>query len=141
MPGLGLVITALVVLAVGIVYWIFVVYRRTVLQHAPAAAERRDGLGRATKVILALSLGLTFALLVGFVVSDVELPRRLGAASIILLAFASWILFGSIVLVLLPGGLSSMGTQASVGRSGNSFCRITSFLNICCAINTERYFL
>jgi hypothetical protein len=94
-------IEGLVVLAIGIVYWVFVVYRRVVLQHAPAA-ERRDVLGRATKVILALSLSLTFALLIGFVASAVELPRRIGAAPIILLAFTSWILMGSIVFVLLP---------------------------------------
>jgi hypothetical protein len=95
-------VEGLVVLALGIVYWVFVVYRRVVLQHAPAAAERTDVLGRATKVILATSLTLTFALLGAFVVSEVELPRRLGSAAIILLAFASWILTGSIAFVLLP---------------------------------------
>ena len=95
-------VEGLVVLAIGIVYWMFVVYRRVVLQHAPAAAERSDVLGRATKVILGISLTLTFVLVAGFVLSEVELPRRLGSASIILLAFASWILTGSIVFVLLP---------------------------------------
>jgi hypothetical protein len=92
----------LVVFAIGAVYWLFVVYRRTVLQTAPTAAARQDVLSRATKLFLAAALALSLGLLAGFLASDVALPRWLGAASIILLAFASWILFGSIVLVLLP---------------------------------------
>ncbi|MGQ0547945.1 MAG: hypothetical protein ACT4P3_21875 [Betaproteobacteria bacterium] len=92
----------LVVLGIGVVYWVFVVYRRMVLRTAQPAALRQDALGRATTLILLVSLLLTFILLAGFLLSPVELPRRLGAAPIILLAFASWILTGSIVFVLLP---------------------------------------
>ena len=92
----------LIVLGIGIVYGVFVVYRRVVLRSAPPVALRRDALDRTTLVVLALSLALTFALLVGFLLSPVELPRALGAAPIILLAFSSWILAGSIVFVLLP---------------------------------------
>ena len=93
---------ALVMLAAGVAYWLFVVFRRTVLSPAHGAAARTVTLGRATRVILAVALLLSSALLAAFLASEVELPRRLGAAPIILLAFSSWILFGSIVLVLLP---------------------------------------
>ena len=92
----------LAVLAIGAAYWVFVVYRRVALQHAPSAAARKDALDRSTRIVLAVSLGLTVALLAGFLLSPVELPRRLGAAPIILLAFTAWILSGSIVFVLLP---------------------------------------
>lgn len=93
---------ALVVGAIGVAYWLFVVYRRVVLPRAAEPAARREALERATGIVLALSLLLTFALLAGFLASPVDLPRRLGAAPVILLAFTSWILFGSIVFVLLP---------------------------------------
>lgn len=93
---------ALIVAGCGIAYWLFVVYRRGVLGGEEPAALRRESLDRATRVVLALSLAVTFALLFGFLASPVELARRLGAAPVILLAFTSWILFGSIVLVLLP---------------------------------------
>jgi hypothetical protein len=93
---------ALVVLGIGVAYWLVVVYRRVVIRAAPAASARQDAVGTATRRVLAASLVLSFALVTGFLVSDVDLPRRLGAAPIILLAFTSWILFGSIVLVLLP---------------------------------------
>jgi hypothetical protein len=95
-------VDALVVAGIGIVYWLVVVYRRVVIRDAPHAAARHDALGRAARVVLAVSLALSFALLLGFLASEVALPRRLGAAPIILLAFTSWMLFGSIVLVLLP---------------------------------------
>jgi hypothetical protein len=92
-----------VVLALGIAYWLFVVYRRRVLLRGQGdAALRSAALSRTTRAVLAVSLALSAALLAGFLASDVELPRRLGGAPIILLAFSSWILFGSIVLVLLP---------------------------------------
>ena len=92
----------LIVLGIGIVYWVFAVYRRVVLRRAQAVGLRKDALDRTTSVVLALSLALTFALMFAFLLSPVELPRKLGAAPIILLAFASWILTGSIVFVLLP---------------------------------------
>lgn len=92
----------LLMLGAGVAYWLFVVFRSTVLQGVRAAAVRTDRLDRATRVVLALSLLLSATLLAAFLVSPVDLPRRLGAAPIILLAFSSWILFGSIVLVLLP---------------------------------------
>ena len=93
---------ALVVLGLGAMYWLFVVYRRTLLRSMHEAALRRDALDRSTRIVLAASLALSLVLLIGFLISEVELPRWLGAAPIILLAFTSWILFGSIVLVLLP---------------------------------------
>lgn len=93
---------ALAIALTGVGFWVFVVYRGTVLQRVPAAQLRRDELDRSTRVVLALSLVLSMALLAGFLAAPVELPRRLGAAPIMLLAFTSWILFGSIVLVLLP---------------------------------------
>src|SRR6266571_1733686 len=93
---------ALVVLGCGVVYWLFVVYRRAILPNLQPAAARKEQLDPSTHLVLALSLGMSFALLVGFLISAVELPRWLGAAPIILLAFTSWILSGSIVLVLLP---------------------------------------
>lgn len=93
---------ALVVLGIGIGYWLIVVYRRVVIRSLPEAAARRDALEPATLRVLAASLALSFALMAGFLASEVELARRLGAAPIILLAFTSWILFGSIVLVLVP---------------------------------------
>ena len=68
----------------------------------PAASARQDALEPTTRGVLAASLVLSYGLMAGFLASEVELPRRLGAAPIILLAFTSWILFGSIVLVLLP---------------------------------------
>lgn len=92
----------LIVLGIGTVYSVFVVYRRVALRTAQPVALRKDALERATITVLLVSLVLTFALLAGFLVSPVELPRRLGAAPIILFAFASWILTGSIVFVLLP---------------------------------------
>jgi hypothetical protein len=92
----------LVALAIGIVYWVFVVYRRTVLRSAQPVTLRTDALDRETIVVLGISIGLTFLLLAGFLVSPVDLPRRLGAAPIVLLAFTSWILAGSILFVLLP---------------------------------------
>lgn len=95
-------VEALIVLGLGIVYWVFVVYRRVVLRSAQAVSVRKDALDRTTSIVLVLSLALTFALMLAFLVSPVELPRRLGAAPIILFAFASWILTGSIVFVLLP---------------------------------------
>lgn len=91
-----------VILVTGILYWLFVVYRRVVLPSHEPAGLRRETLDRWTRAALALALGLSFVLFAAFLVSPVELPRRLGAASIILFAFTSWILFGSIVLVLLP---------------------------------------
>ncbi len=91
-----------VVAILGALYWLCVVYRRVVLTRALAAAARTDRLERPTRVVLAIGLALSFALFGGFLVSDVELARWLGAAPIIMLAFTSWILFGSIVLVLLP---------------------------------------
>ena len=93
---------ALVVLGIGIAYWLVVVYRRVAIRAATDAAARQDVLEPTTRRVLVASLVLSFGLMAGFLASDVELPRRLGAAPIILLAFTSWNLFGSIVLVLLP---------------------------------------
>jgi hypothetical protein len=95
-------VQALIVAGCGAAYWLLVVYRRTVLARAEPAALRRERLDRATRIALALALAGSFALLVAFLVSPVALPRRFGAVPIILLAFTSWILFGSIALVLLP---------------------------------------
>jgi hypothetical protein len=90
------------VLACAIAYWLFVVYRRAILPSIAPAAMRKEELDWTTQFVLALSLGLSFALLAALLVSPVTLPRSLGAAPIILLAFTAWTLFGSIVLVLLP---------------------------------------
>src|SRR5258708_17083553 len=92
----------LIVLACGVLYALFVIYRRAILPDLASAAERRDRLERSTRVVLAIALGLSFALLLGILLSPVHLPRQFGGAPIILLAFTSWMLFCSIVLVLLP---------------------------------------
>ncbi|HEX9433172.1 MAG TPA: hypothetical protein VF936_10345 [Burkholderiales bacterium] len=92
----------LIALACGVLYALFVIYRRAILPDLAPAAERRDRLERSTRVVLAVALGLSFALLLGILLSPVHLPRQFGGAPIILLAFTSWMLFGSIVLVLLP---------------------------------------
>jgi hypothetical protein len=92
----------IVAAACGIAYWLFVVYRRAIMPSREPAALRRETLDWWTHAMLAVALGVSFALLVGFLISPVALPRWLGAAPIILFAFTSWILFGSIVLVLLP---------------------------------------
>ena len=93
---------AALLFASGVAYWLFVVYRRRVLRNLGAVEEQKESLDPTMRLVLAGALALSFALLAGFLASPVALPRFLGAAPIILFAFTSWILFGSIVLVLAP---------------------------------------
>ena len=93
---------ALATIAGGVLYTLFVLYRRALAPNAAPAAARREEVDYATQAVLSAALLISFALLAAFLVSPVALPRLLGAAPIIALAFTAWILFGSIVLVLLP---------------------------------------
>ncbi|HYL91396.1 MAG TPA: hypothetical protein VEU32_21785 [Burkholderiales bacterium] len=86
----------------GLAYGAWVLYRRAIVPDLPPAAARVDELDRTTHWILALALGGSFALLACFLLSPVHFPRQLGAAPIALLALTSWMLFGTIVLVLMP---------------------------------------
>ena len=89
-----------VVCGVGYVAW--VLYRRAIFPDVPPAAARVDELDSATHWTLTLALVGSFALLICFLLSPVHFPRQLGAAPIGLLALTSWMLFGTIVLVLMP---------------------------------------
>jgi Patatin-like phospholipase len=101
----------------GALYWLFVVYRRDLFSNGhsiggmklakifdrpDSAGELQQTLNRSTIAILLLTFMISYALFAGFVLSAVWLPRAIGAGAIVLLAFCSWIAFGSIVLVLLP---------------------------------------
>jgi hypothetical protein len=88
--------------AVGALWWVFLLYRRSLLGLAEEPGAQRARLGWQTIAALAVAIAVLQALLVGFLFSDVRLPRFIGAAPIALLAFASWTLVGSIVFVLLP---------------------------------------
>ena len=114
-PGLPLLL-----LALG--FWIVTVRRRRWVNRALDYARPRRWLAASTCAALRLppvsqverrvrfstvfvcvaALALSFLLVAWFVVSPVTAPRRLGAAAIALLALSSWIVFGSIVLVLWP---------------------------------------
>ena len=86
----------------GVAYTAWVLYRRAIFPDVSPAAARVDELDRATYWTLALALGGSFALVVCILLSPVHFPRQLGAAPIALLALTSWMLFGTIVLVLMP---------------------------------------
>jgi hypothetical protein len=88
--------------AVGVLWWVFLLYRRSLLGLAGEPGAQRPKLGWKTAAALGLAIATLHALLVGFLFSEVALPRFIGAAPIALLAFAAWTLVGSIVFVLLP---------------------------------------
>jgi hypothetical protein len=126
-------VIALVIAGLGVAFAVFVVTRRPMQRRSGesrgarsgsaelGAATRRsaegapdsqqiDRLPRATKGWLVAWLVGALALFLAFIVSEVWLPRAIGAGPIILLAFTGWTLFGGILLVLLPKayGLTSM---------------------------------
>jgi len=98
----GDVMDGMVTLVIGLAYGAWVLYRRAIFPDLPPAAARVDELDGATHWTLALALVGSFALLIGILLSPVHFPRQLGAAPIALLALSSWMLFGTIVLVLMP---------------------------------------
>ena len=83
-------------------WWVFLLYRRSLLGLELEPGAKRAKLGWKAIAALAAAIALLHALLVGFLFSEVALPRFIGAAPIALFAFASWTLVGSIVFVLLP---------------------------------------
>jgi hypothetical protein len=88
--------------AVGALWWVFLLYRRSLLGLELEPGAKRAKLGWKAIAALAAAIAVLHALLVGFLFSEVALPRFIGAAPIALLAVASWTLVGSIVFVLLP---------------------------------------
>ena len=88
--------------AVGVLWWVFLLYRRSLLGLELEPGAKRAKLGWKATAALAAAIAVLQALLVGFLFSEVALPRFIGAAPIALFAFASWTLVGSIVFVLLP---------------------------------------
>lgn len=87
---------------------------------APGSGLRgcRESLGRLTMGALLVALAVLHGLLAGFLFSQVELPRFIGAAPIVLLAFAPRTLVGSILFVLLPKsfGLPSFAVAVEAAR-------------------------
>jgi predicted acylesterase/phospholipase RssA len=107
---------------------------RTALR-LPPVTQVEPRVRRSTLVVCVAALALSFLLVLWFVVSPVEAPRRLGAAAIALLALSSWIVFGSIVLVLWPRlkGLPSLAllplvtaTLASAWNDNDGLRRLES---------------
>lgn len=95
-------VDGVVSLLCGAAYVAWVLYRRAIFPDLPPAAARMDELDSATHWTLTLALVGSFILLACILLSPVHFPRQLGAAPIALLALTSWMLFGTIVLVLMP---------------------------------------
>jgi hypothetical protein len=105
---------AITIFILGVLFWGFVIYRRKLQQwwrvkrgkehdtEIRPASHLVPKLSRATFFILSIWLGTALGLFLAFLLSEVELPRALGAVPIILLAFTGWTVFGAFVLVLLP---------------------------------------
>ncbi len=97
---------AAVTLLLTLLYAAFVFGRRAVMRkigksNAPMAFHGPD-VSSGMKRTLILSLLCSLLLFVLFLLFPVKTPQALGAPSIALLAASSWVLFGSIVLVLWP---------------------------------------
>lgn len=66
-----------------------------------ASEDARTALGTATVVAALVALSTLHAILIALLLPDAALPRFLSAPQV-LLAFASWMLVGSLVYTLLP---------------------------------------
>jgi hypothetical protein len=101
--GRGQAWQALAVAAIAAAWLACIVKWRRPFEDEPEAPQE-DGAGPGTKTAFALLAGLTavHALLVGYLLSKAALPRFTDVAPVVLLAFASWTLVGSLVYTLLP---------------------------------------
>jgi hypothetical protein len=86
-----------------VLFLVYVIKRRAWFGNFPGTVKTQlDSLPPITRQLIHWSLTLSFVLLIGFVAFNVRLAQMIGAQAILLSAFASWIIFGSFVLVLLP---------------------------------------
>lgn len=97
---------ASITFALALVYAAFVLLRRPLLQKlgksSKPVARHGTRLPRSMKITLGVSLLLSFILFVIFWIDPVRVPQAFGAPSLALLAVTSWVLFGSVMLVLWP---------------------------------------
>ncbi len=84
-------------------FLVYVIKRRAWFGNFPGTVKTQyDELPPLMRKIIYGSLATSFVLLMAFVVFNVRPAQFIGAQAILLTAFASWIIFGSFVLVLLP---------------------------------------
>jgi hypothetical protein len=94
---------SLVFALLTVLFLVYVIKRRAWFGNFPGTVKTQvESLPPMTRKLIHWSLGLSFLLLIGFVAFNVRLAQIIGAQAILLSAFASWIIFGSFVLVLLP---------------------------------------
>lgn len=97
---------ALITLALTALFVAFVFLRRPTLRKfgksKKAPAFHGTELARGMKLTLGLSLSVSLVLFIAFWIEPVRYPQMFGAPSLALLAVTSWVLFGSVALVLYP---------------------------------------
>lgn len=93
-----------ITLALTVIYLVLVVGRRWAVRYMVRASMSLHGpeVSLGMKITLGASLFVSFVLFTLFWIDPVRYPQALGAPSIALLAVTSWVLFGSVVLVLFP---------------------------------------
>ncbi len=88
-------------IAGGIVFMVLLWWRRAKWLVGESVHTGRISLDNRTFIILLVILTISFCLLAGFLINRVLLPQMIGSAAIVLYAAASWIAFGSLVLIHL----------------------------------------
>jgi hypothetical protein len=84
----------------AVVFYLFAALRRRFLGAMPTHVRHASQFGRGTIIGIGLMAFISIALLIAFTIAPVTVAQRLGMGSILFLAAASWVAFGSFFVFL-----------------------------------------